>query len=180
VFDNWIKNNNNNNTTYYPNNSFSVTESADYVANFQHLEGLAIGVATSSSGYLPMNSLRYSLTQQIYTVAEMGGQSRQINSVSFYNISSSSSTRDGVTIYLVHTPKSSFDNDSDWITVTEADEVFNGNVTISHGWMTIFFDRTFQYDGTNNLAMVVHTNSSASGAYISGRTFPTYSNNQSI
>ena len=180
VFDNWIKNNNNNNTTYYPNNSFSVTESADYVANFQHLEGLAIGVATSSSGYLPMYSLRYTLTQQIYTVTEMGGQSRQINSVSFYNISSSSSTRDGVTIYLVHTPKSSFDNDSDWITVTEADEVFTGNVTISHGWMTIFFDRVFEYDGTNNLAMVVHTNSSASGAYISGRTFPTYSNNQSI
>ena len=180
VFDNWIKNNNNNNTTYYPNNSFSVTESADYVANFQHLEGLAIGVATSSSGYLPMNSLRYSLTQQIYTVAEMGGQSRQINSVSFYNISSSSSTRDSVTIYLVHTPKSSFDNDTDWITVTEADEVFNGNVTFSHGWMTIFFDRVFEYDGTSNLAMVVHTNSSTSGAYITGRTFPTYSNNQSV
>ena len=180
VFDKWMKNNSS--TTYYPNISFTVTESVDYVAYYQQMEGLAVGVPTTSNYNLPIpNSYsNHSLTQQIYTAAEMGGQSRQINSVSFYNTNGTNIIRDSVDIYLVHIDKSTFDNTTDWITVTAADRVFTGRVTCpTRGWMTVFFDRVFEYNGTSNLAVIFANNASGSGV-VSFRAYPTISNNQSI
>ena len=116
-----------------------------------------IGSCTSVSSYLPSAShYNYSLTQQIYTAAEVG-QAGDISSVSFYNAGDTKTrTYD---VYLVHTDKTSFSNASDWVPVTAADRVFSGTVEMTAGeWTTLEFDNTFQYNGTQNLLLVVDDN----------------------
>ncbi len=113
---------------------------------------------TATDGYLPSYCLyNYSLTQQIYTSAEIG-MSGTITSIAFYNEGSYSRTRN-LSIYLVHTNKTSFSGSSDWITVTAADLAYSGNVTFPIGaWTSITLTTPFVYDGASNLAVIVDDN----------------------
>ncbi|MBR4146673.1 MAG: M6 family metalloprotease domain-containing protein [Bacteroidales bacterium] len=137
--------------------TFTVTDNADYVAHFEEI-GLVLGEGTATNIYLPSYSFyNYSLTQQIYTASEIG-MDGNIYRLSFYN--------DGATktrtydVYMVHTDKTEFSTNTDWITVTEADRVFSGTVTMTSGdWTTLILDTPFVYDGVSNLAIVVDDNS---------------------
>jgi hypothetical protein len=115
-----------------------------------------IGEATNTNGYLPTYNLyNYSLTQQIYTVEEIGNAGI-INSISFYPAGTITRNLD---IYMVNTDKTSFSGNTDWITVTADDLVFSGNVTMNtNTWTTINLTTPFTFDGTN-LAIVVDDNS---------------------
>ncbi|MBQ3734903.1 MAG: fibronectin type III domain-containing protein [Bacteroidales bacterium] len=119
---------------------------------------------TTGNSYLPSYSFyNYSLTQQIYTAAEIGMHGT-INSVAFYN-SGDTKTR-SYTLYMVNTNKTSFSGSSDWITVTAADQVFTGSVTMTgSAWTTIQLDDPFVYDGVSNLAIIMDDNT---GSYSSG------------
>ena len=141
------------NATY----SFTVTEDTEIKAVFMHLDGRLIGSGEITSSYLPSYSYyRYSLSQQIYTPEEIG-EAGSITSISFYNAGSTKSRV--YDIYMVHTDKSSFDSNTDWMPVTEVDRVYRGNVTMTKGyWTTLVLDTPFAYDGTSNLAIVVHDN----------------------
>jgi hypothetical protein len=126
-----------------------------------------LGTGTQTDYNLPTHSnYNYSLTQQIYTAAEIedaGGGAGVINSIAFYN-GGSEKTRT-LDIYLVNTSKTSFSGASDWITVAATDKVFTGSVTFTaNQWTTISFTDPFDYDGTN-LAVIVddNTNSYSSG-----------------
>ena len=112
---------------------------------------------TSNNSHLPSNSFdSYSLTQQLYTPAEIG-QAGIISSVAFYN-TGSEKTR-SFTIYMVNTSKSVFNNDYDWIPVSFEDQVFSGSVTmLENDWTTIQFNTPFEYNGYSNLALVVKDN----------------------
>ena len=124
-----------------------------------------IGVGgTSTNSYLPSYSFyNYSLTQQLYTAAEIG-TAGTINSIAFYN-GGSTKTRT-YTMYLVNTDKTAFSGNYDWITVTAADQVFTGSVTMTAGtWTTITLATPFEYDGTSNLAVIMDDNT---GGYSSG------------
>ena len=117
-------------------------------------EEVTIGSGTTTNVWLPSHSFyKYSLTQQIYTVDEIGGAGT-INSIAFYNGGSEKiRTYD---IYLVNTEKSSFSSSSDWVSVSSNDLVFSGSVTMTaNGWTTISFTSTFDYSG-DNLAVVVN------------------------
>ena len=114
VFNNWTKNGQV--VSYLSTYSFNVTESATYVANFEAIDGIAIGDATYTNSTLPTYYYN-SLTEQIYTAAEMGGESTDISSVSFFNTSGYSRTRN-LSVYLAHTNKTSFESNTDWIAVT--------------------------------------------------------------
>ena len=137
--------------------NFAVTEDAEIEAVFMHLDGRLIGQGEQVSYYLPSYSyLSYSLSQQIYTPNEIGAAG-SITSISYYN-ARSTKTRN-YDIYLVHTDKTIFDNNTDWIPVTEADLVFSGNVVMTKGyWTTIDLDTPFAYDGFSNLAIIVDDN----------------------
>ncbi|MBQ3628862.1 MAG: hypothetical protein II947_07550, partial [Bacteroidaceae bacterium] len=140
------------------NYSFSVTEDAEIEAVFMLLEGKHIGQGESTNAYLPSYSyFCYSLTQQIYTPDEIGSAG-SITSISFYNAGNTKTRK--FDIYMVHTDKASFENSSDWITVTEADRVYSGsNTVINKGyWTTFVLDTPFAYDGTSNLAIVIDDN----------------------
>ncbi len=139
--------------------SFVVMEGGDYTASFIPLEGNhVIGEGSGANEYLPSYSYyKYTLSQQIYTAEEIG-ESGNINSIAFLNAGGEKTrTYD---IYLVHTAKTSFESNTDWIAVTEADRVYSGLVTMAQGsWTTIAFDTPFAYDGVSNLAVVVDDNS---------------------
>ena len=118
-------------------------------------EGVTIGDATDKS--LPlMSSNRFSVSQQIYNSYEMLGASA-ISSISFCN-TGAEVTRN-ITVRLQHTGISQFNHSQDWITYTDGDYVFQGDVTFKSGeWTTIRFDKYFDYNGADNLAVIVDDN----------------------
>ena len=124
----------------------------------QQIVEIPVNGGTATNSYLPSYCLyNYSLTQQIYTSAEIG-MNGTISSIAFYNGGSYERTRD-LSIYLVHTNKTSFSGSTDWITVTSGDMVYSGNVTFPTGaWTTITLSTPFVYDGVSNLAVIVDDN----------------------
>ncbi|MBQ7527116.1 MAG: choice-of-anchor J domain-containing protein [Bacteroidaceae bacterium] len=110
---------------------------------------------------------KYSLSQQIYSKEEVG-ESRTLNSISFYNIADEKTRT--INIYLVQTDKEAFADDDDWISYTNANMVFSGDVTFnSSSWTTIPFDIPFAYSNESNLAVIVADNSNhdeGSGSFI--------------
>jgi hypothetical protein len=171
VFSKWTKNNTI--LSYLSNYSFTVTADAEYVADFQQVDGIAVGDATSDNPSLPTYPFHsYSLSEQIYTADELGGEACEISSVSFFNTGGSRNRK--FTIYLVSTDKVAFENSSDWIPVTEADAVFSGTVTFStNRWTTITFSRPFSYDGSSNIALIMDDNSGWINSSMQCHTFST-------
>ncbi len=141
------------------------------VVSFVPSDKMTIGSGTATSNCLPFNNYyNYSLTQQIYTTAELGAAGN-ILSIDFYKNSTIQCNRN-LDIYMVSTTKSSFSSSSDWITVTAANKVFSGTVNFAdNDWTTITLDTTFAYDGTNNVAIVVDDNT---GSYKSNTSFLSY------
>ena len=113
-----------------------------------------------------------SLTEQIYTSEEIG-QAGLIQSIAFQRTDNETwdQTRT-LDVYLVHTDKSSFTGNFDWINVTDADKVFSGSVNfLNHSWTTITFDKPFAYNGTDKLAVIIDDNT---GEFKNGVNFACY------
>ena len=132
--------------------------------SFEPTDKYIIGSATATSNYLPTHSMYdYSLTQQIYTAAEIG-TAGYISSIDFYNVGTSRART--LDIYIVSTDKTTFANGSDWISVNDDDMVYSGTVTFAAGvWSSIPFSSDFYYNGTSNLAVIVDDNT---GSWESG------------
>ena len=126
---------------------------------------------TNNGGYFPTNVwYKYSLTQQIYTVAEVG-DAGNITAISFYYTGSTSSGARTVEVYLSHTSNSTI---SSWLTQSSSDKVYSGSVTFTQGWNTITLNTPFAYNGTSNLLLTFDDNT---GGYdvSSTQSFYTYS-----
>ena len=154
MFTNWTQNGN----VVSTDASYTITVSSNVslVANFA--SGVMIGDGSSSSNeYLPTyNYYNYSLTEQIYTSAELGSAGA-ITSIAFYN-EGAAKTRT-FDIYMKSTTKSSFSSKTDWITVSSSDKVFSGSVTlVANDWTTITLSNPFVYDGTSNVVLVTDDN----------------------
>ena len=172
MFTNWIQNGSvvSSNASY----TFNVTGNRDLVANFA--EGVMIGSGTGTSDYLPSYSYyTNSLTEQIYTSAELGGEGF-ITSIAFYNGGAEKSL--DFDFYMKATTKSSFTSKTDWIAVTAGDKVFSGSVTMTaNDWTTITFSNPFVYDGTSNVVLVTDKKTQWSNSpHMSCRVFSTTSN----
>ena len=169
MFTNWTRNGNVVSTS--ASYTFTVSEDISLVANFA--AGVMIGDGSSSSSeFLPSyNYYNYSLTEQIYTSAELGGEGL-ITSIAFYNEGAvKTRTYD---FYMKSTTKSTFSGQSDWIAVTAGDKVFSGSVTmVANDWTTITFSTPFVYDGTSNMVLVAddNTGSYTSSPHMSCRVF---------
>ena len=154
MFTSWTQNGNvvSTNASY----TFNVTSDVELVANFA--SGVMIGDGgTSTNEFLPSyNYYNYSLTEQIYTSAELGGAGI-ITSIAFYN-GGTAKTRT-YDFYMKATTKSTFTGATDWIAVSASDKVFSGSVTMVAGdWTTITFSTPFVYDGTSNVVLVADDN----------------------
>ena len=128
---------------------------------------IQIGEGDNTSNFLPTNTLyNYSLTQQLYTGAEIG-QSGPIYSIAFYN--TSDATTRNLNIYMAHTNKTSFSGNTDWSTVTSNDLVYSGTVTFQNGqWTRITLTTPFNYNSSENLLLVVDDNT---GSWVSTKQF---------
>ena len=160
MFTNWTQNGNVVSTS--ASYTITVSSNVSLVANFA--AGVVIGDGSSStSSYLPSyNYYNYSLTQQIYTPAELGSAGT-ITSIAFYN-EGAEKTRT-YEFYMKNTTKNTFSSSTDWITVTSSDKVFSGSVTmVANDWTTIILSTPFVYDGTSNVVLVADDNT---GSYTS-------------
>ena len=122
---------------------------------------VAIGSGTSADSYLPTYAYyKYSLTQQIYTAAEVG-QAGTITKIAF-KVSNSKSTTRTLDVYLKHTSKTAFTSTTGWESLSSSDKVFSGSVAFqSSGWTTITLSTPFEYDGTSNLLLCVDDNTNS-------------------
>lgn len=128
--------------------------------------------STTTSSYLPTDSYyRYSVTQQIYTAAEIG-MTGTINAITFEN-TGTAKTRD-IAIYMKHTSKTSFNSSTDWDDMGNAVLVYSGTVTFLGGSLTtIQLNTPFVYNGTDNLLLTVDDNTDSYSQGLSCTTFTT-------
>lgn len=101
-------------------------------------------------------SFNYSISQQIYTKAEMNNTLGNITAISFQQTNSQIYTRD-LSIYMKNTDKEVFEGNSDLVSMTNADLVYAGEITTpgADQWMDIELQNVFAYEGGNILLCVV-------------------------
>ena len=139
---------------------------------------LLIGSGNGTSELLPFsNWYYYNLTQQIYTAEELGKKAGAIMSLDFFR-TDDKECDNTIEIYLVKTDKTKFDSNKDWISVTEADKVYDGKKLFENNqWTTIELSKPFDYDGVSNLALIVYDKEVRGDSYGSGRSFRVYQGN---
>ena len=161
-FNSWIvfKTGDVNTTVTVTDNSFTmpnypVTVSAIFLA--PQGGDVTVGSGTSTSQYIPTyNYYDYSLTQQIYTQAEVG-EAGTITHIAFY-VSSNPSSRK-IDIYMSHTSKSSFSSTSDWVSQSTSYRVVKDYQAFGQsGWNIIPLETPFEYNGTSNLLVTIDDN----------------------
>lgn len=140
---------------------------------------LLVGSGNYTSDSLPFsNWYYYGLTQQIYTAKELGNKAGSIMALDFFRTDDKEECNNTIEIYLVKTDKTAFTNSSDWISVTEADKVYDGKVQFeSNQWTTIELTKPFDYDGVSNLALIVYDKKVIGDSYGPGRNFRTFKGN---
>ena len=143
------------------------------IQNAEEEVEISIGSGTGTNQYLPTYTYYcYSITEQIYTREEIG-RAGTIKSISF-NVTSTDNRARPIDIYMVSTSKSSFSGSNDWVAVTPTDKVFSGTLyNNTTGWKTFELTKPFEYDGTNNLLVLVDDNS---GTYNATAKFAAFSN----
>ena len=127
---------------------------------------VTIGDGTSTNSYLPTYGFyNYSYTQQIFLATEMGAP-KSIESVTF-DMAAHVVDRN-IKIYLMHTTEST---NSSWIPASTAQLVYSGTPALQVGLNTFNFTTPFQYNGADNLALIVVDET---GSYSSGNTWRTH------
>ena len=148
-----------------------VSDNVDYVAYFNSISNVVpIGQAVASNAIFPTDSyFNYSLTEQIYTVQELG-EAHDISSVAFFN-AGTTKTRN-CRIFMKHTDKFVFQSASDWVAATPDDLLFEGEIKFTKGeWKTIYFNRAFVYDGIHNVVLIIDDNTGTYSKGLSCRVF---------
>lgn len=158
------------------------TQESDWsdVCSFEPTTKLLIGSGNDTSVPLPFNNhYHYNLTQQIYTAEELGKKAGTIMSLDFFK-TDDNKCDNAIEIYLVKTDKTKFESAKDWISVTEADKVYDGKKLFENNqWTTIELTKPFDYDGVSNLALIVYDKKVSGDSYGPGRNFRTFKGNDS-
>jgi len=124
---------------------------------------VTIGDGTTSSQHTaPYNNYyRYSTNQMIYKASEIG-RSGKITSIAFMVATSTSCPTTEVKVYLGH-KSGTFFTTNDYVSSSNLTLVYSGAPTLgqSVGWEPLVFNQaTFDYNGTDNLVVVVTKKSS--------------------
>lgn len=162
---------------------YGIDQESDWslVCSFEPTTKLLVGSGdgtSRSSSFLPFsNWFHYGLTQQIYTAKELGNKAGSIMALDFFR-TDDNECNNTIEIYLVKTDKTAFTNSSDYISVTEADKVYDGKVQFeSNQWTTIGLTKPFDYDGVSNLALIVYDKNVKGDSYGGGRAFRIFKGN---
>ena len=132
----------------------------------QEAETITIGSGDATINYSPTYVYNYyTVSQQIFVADEMQEKSGKITSFAFMlkpkdenNVNWGAGTTRTFKIYMVNTDKTSFENTTDWVTVTENDLVFDGSVTfVTPGqWTVVNFTTPFIYKKGKNVLLCVN------------------------
>ena len=151
--------------------NYPVTVSAVFLAPAGGDVTIGSDYGTTNGGYLPTHVwYKYSLTQQIYTAAELGSAGT-ITAISFYYNGSTSSGARTIEVYLAHTTSATI---SSWITQSSSNLVYSGSHEFTQGWNTITLSTPFAYNGTNNVILTFDDNT-GNYSVSSTQSFYTYS-----
>ena len=127
---------------------------------------IQVGTDSETGNTVPFNNYYMnSWSQAIYTAQELtrGGT---IHSLQFHcaAIASEPFVDDELTIYMAHTTKTIASDSYDWIPAADLVQVYSVE-SFAHptdtGWFFIDLQTPFQYNGTDNLALVISRHSSA-------------------
>lgn len=119
-----------------------------------------VGEGTNEQQSVPFEPYyRYSYGQSIYLASEINA-SGSITAIKwYYSGTSNLDVSQGLVVYLGHTDKASFLNNTDFIDLSELTLVYTGGIAIPTpvvpGWVTITLDTPFDYDGVENLVVAV-------------------------
>lgn len=160
-----------NTTVTVTNNTFEMPDyDVTVFAIIKHVYNhVVIGEGTDKTyGYvLPTHVMyNYSLTQQIYTSAEVGAAGTIVAFQIFYagdqSGAASATGERSFNIYMKHIGSSTL---SSWVQVASSDLVFSGTMSFeATGWYTCTLDTPFEYNGTSNLLLTVDDNTGSSVA----------------
>ena len=122
-------------------------------------DNYSISAQDRTEYYMPVNNYyKNSYSQQIFYPSEVGSHGT-IDKISYnYSHTSASTKKNNVKIYLGHTDKSTFTGSYDWVTEGLV-QVYEGNLNCVQGWNEFVLDQTFEYNGMDNLIVVVEDNS---------------------
>ncbi len=118
---------------------------------------VSIGNGEITTQNLPINPFYgYNYSQSIYLASEINA-SGDITAVKYY-VKPGTALDDSIAweVFIGHTTKSSFENDEDWIAVTDDMKKFEGDITLENDIVTITFTSPFTYNGTDNLFVAVN------------------------
>lgn len=121
---------------------------------------------TSTSTYIPTNgNYNYSFSQQIFKSSEINAAT----TISGFEIevSNTGSKARNIDIYMMHTSANEI---TSWLPMDNAQLVYSGVVAFTEGWQQINFDTPFNYNGTDNLVLIVDDNTGSWGSYPTFRT----------
>lgn len=141
-----------------PNIRFFTTSTSE--TELPHIEiGDGSTSSENSSNYLP-NTILYnnSISEQLFTNAELGGNGTKLYGVQFYKTSTDSDIeRRNVKVYLSSTSSTEYANETDWTQVVSWELLYKGGFAIpeEEGWVTIWFNEPKSVAGGNNYALVV-------------------------
>ncbi len=139
----------------YPNGSAEFSQ--DFLAAL-----LQIGDGSVTETHLPIEPYYgYTYSQSIYTATELNLGVSQINKIA-YHYNGNSSWTDDIVVYMGNTTETSFSSSSDWISLANLTEVYNGSFSApaSEGWIEIELTTPFTYDGSSNLVIGFDENTS--------------------
>jgi hypothetical protein len=137
----------------YSNCEYGTADTAELNFTTNCLVGgnITIGDGSTTTSYLPEYCLyNYSYTQQIFLASEMNGEA-EINSIAF-NATEINNANRNLQIYLMHTTAA---NSNTWLSANNAQQVYSGSTTLTTGWNTFNFTTPFQYNGTDNLVVIM-------------------------
>ena len=119
---------------------------------------VTIGTEGYGYDYLPAYSnYMYATSQQIFTKEEINHAAANITAIGFH--AKNGPAIRNYTIYMTKTTKDTFNGETDWVSVTESDIVFQGNISFAaESWNTIELDKVFAYDGNSNIIITVDDN----------------------
>ena len=129
------------------------------------LQESTVGVAETTSYALPFNTwYNYSWTQMIYTSSEVG-EAKEITALSFNYFSNNLTNKNNCVIYLGTTTDSAINmsyGNPQFLPASQLHIVYEGPISCVYGWNTIELDRSFYYNGTDNLVVAIDDNSGIS------------------
>lgn len=119
-----------------------------------------VGTGTSATAtHAPFGTYglsKYSWAEIIYPASTL--EAGQIKSVSFYCSSKNKHTSQSLKIYLAHRSSGKFSGTTDWTPEADLNLVYSHQGVVigeSTGWQKFDFDAPFEYNGTDNLVVIV-------------------------